>query len=302
MSPETVSFSLYLLAIIGLVLSLVQLGAALDLPPNLREFYDGVRAKRQCTNQLAKGFYSNESGPNTFSYCGSHLHSSGILYIQGRNGALANMDVDCDGLLGGPADDGRCRLALSPDYQNTTAFQSILASYNRGITDLNPYVHSYVVFGNTPGIGTEAWSSYDPTTHGMRPLSLMAVVCPDYRLVYGVWGDTNGNDGQRPMVGEASLSLATYCSGSPINGNSGIDEDAVLYIGFTGEEAVPGPDGADWAATSPDAFQRSLSTLGDRLVQRVQYQNGASSEARPHRTADAARLVVVVFIVVTILL
>jgi hypothetical protein len=32
--------------------------------------------------------------------------------------------------------------------------------------------------------------------------------------VYGIWGDTNGDDGDEAMVGEASISLATACFGS----------------------------------------------------------------------------------------
>ncbi len=323
MLAQTLSFCLRLLRLWGL-LSLVKFGTAVDIPANVRDFYDAVRARGHCTNELANGFYSSDGGPNSisppqphshsrasllttpaFAYCGNYL-GSGMIYIQGRNGALANMDVDCDGVQGGPADDGRCRQALSPDYQNTTAFQSILASYNRNITDLNPYVHSYVVFGNTRSTHPSGWSTFDPTSQGMRPLSLMAVVCPDYRLVYGVWGDTNGDDGSKPMVGEASLSLATVCGGSSVNGNSGIDEDAVLYIGFTGEEAVPGPDGADWAATSPGAFQDSLRSLGDRLVQRVHYvrtgRDGPSSMGRQLETVDAVRMMMAVIIVAGILL
>lgn len=216
------------------------------------------------------------------------------------------MDIDCDGVHGGPADDGRCRPALSPDYQNTTAFQGILASYNRGITELNPYVHSYVVFGNTRDSSrSRPWSTFDPTAHGMRPLSIVAVVCPDYRLVYGVWGDTNGDDGAKPMVGEASLSLASYCGSgtAAINGNSGIDDDGVLYIGFTGEEAVPGPDGADWAATSPGAFQDSLARLGNSLVRRVQYQDITDTGiARRLNPANAVRLVALVMVLVALVM
>jgi hypothetical protein len=46
----------------------------------------------------------------------------------------------------------------------------------------------------------------------------------------------------------------------------GHGEKDVLYIGFTGEGAVPGKTGAAWAATSRDEFSGSIKTLGDQLV------------------------------------
>lgn len=187
------------------------------------------------------------------------------------------MDVDCDGAAGGVADDGRCRAELSPDIQNTTSFREVVAGYNRGIVDLNPYVHSYVVFGNTgDSKGRRGWRSFDPTVHGMRPLSVMAVVCPGYKLVFGIWGDTNGDDGTKPMVGEASLSLATACGGPRISGDSGIDEDSIMFLGFTGNEAVPGPDGADWAAADFNTFERSIEGLGSKLVARIRAEDSGA--------------------------
>jgi hypothetical protein len=216
-----------------------------------------------------------------------------VIYIQGRDGALANLDVDCDGTTppssntSTTANDGRCRADLSPDLQPATSFRDILRGYNKpNVSDLNPYVHPYVVFGNAPGMRhRHGWRVFDPTKYGMRPLSVMAVLCPDKKtLVYGVWGDTNGDDGEKPMVGEASLALGTACGGKRVDGNNGIDEDAVLFLGFTGDEAVPGPDGADWAAKDFDAFERSIEGLGDRLVQRVQSRtvwNGTTETTSP---------------------
>ena len=83
--------------------------------------------------------------------------------------------------------------------------------------------------------------------------------------MYGVWGDTNGNDGP-PLVGEASLSLATACFGHEMNGNNGHEEADVLYIAFKGKDAVPG-DSADWKADNYDDFESSIQDLGDRLVE-----------------------------------
>ncbi|KAK4096984.1 glycoside hydrolase family 75 protein [Parathielavia hyrcaniae] len=279
-----------LLVIMLLTLSLLGAAAARDAPRNVIEFYDAVRAKGQCSLALATGFYSRDRGPNTFSYCGDALSTSGVLYFQGRNGALVNMDIDCDGVTapnnntsGSGANDGRCSRVLSPDLQSTTAFRDAVAAYGKpGVTDLNPYVHPYVVFGNSRrSQHRHGWRAFDPIRYGMRPLSVMAVLCPDRRtLVYGVWGDMNGDDGEKPMVGEASLALATACGGKKVDGNRGVDEHAVLYLGFTGDEAVPGPDGADWAARDFDAFERSIQGLGDRLVQRVQRDGIASGAPR----------------------
>lgn len=39
-----------------------------------------------------------------------------------------------------------------------------------------------------------------------------------------------------------------------------------MYIAFTGDEAVPGRDGAKWSAGSPEEFEDSIKALGDRLV------------------------------------
>ena len=98
---------------------------------------------------LVLSFANREGGKKKdFSYCGTSLPDKNIIYIQGRNGALANMDIDCDGAQGGPADDGRC--GNSDDTQSITSFQWLVEGYGvPGVRDLNPYVHSYVVFGNS---------------------------------------------------------------------------------------------------------------------------------------------------------
>lgn len=48
-----------------LLLSFFVVGAARDAPQNLRDLYDAIRAKRQCSNELATGFYSKSSGSNS---------------------------------------------------------------------------------------------------------------------------------------------------------------------------------------------------------------------------------------------
>lgn len=246
--------------------------------------------------------YVEWESKTAYSYCGDHIDDYNILYIQGRKGALADMDIDCDGAQGGPSDDGRCSYGLSPDLQNTTAFQDIIVQYDVGISDLNTYVHPYVVLGNdapreqkrlwTGKMGTvraegsKNWKTFNPQSYGIEPLSVVAVVCggggpsdsskegeeepgSKRKLVYGIWGDTNGDDGIHPMVGETSLSLATACEGDSMNGDNGYDGTDVLYVAFLGKDAVPGPEGADWTASDFQGFEKSISGLGDRLVQRV---------------------------------
>lgn len=197
-------------------------------------------------------------------YCGDHLEDYEIVYIQGNKGALANMDIDCDGAQDTEYDDGRC--GSSTDTQGQTTFQETVESYDHGISDLDANIHPYVVFGNS---GTKrGWKTFDPEEYGIEPLSVMAVVCGD-KLVYGIWGDTNGDDGEQPMVGEASISVATACFGTDMTGNSGHDDDDVLYIAFVGEDAVPGAGGANWSATDFAAFEKSIEERGNMLVERI---------------------------------
>jgi hypothetical protein len=53
----------------------------------------------------------------------------------------------------------------------------------------------------------------------------------------------------------------------------------VLYIAFTGEEAVPGADGAKWNSKNFTQFQASLETLGKTLIKRIPNSNGNWSHA-----------------------
>lgn len=88
------------------------------------------------------------------------------------------------------------------------------------------------------------------------------------------------------MVGEASLALATLCFGDAMTGNNGHGALDVLYLAFTGPDAVPGADGADWTATSPDAFEASLESLGATLLARI--GGGAPGGATASGTAAAS--------------
>jgi hypothetical protein len=83
------------------------------------------------------------------------------------------------------------------------------------------------------------------------------------------------------MVGEASISLATLCFGTSMNGNNGYSNTDVLYIAFPGSEAVPGANGAAWAADNVSKFESSLQTLGNKLIARI-----GGSSTTPTTTAQ----------------
>ncbi|KAI0175181.1 fungal chitosanase of glycosyl hydrolase group 75-domain-containing protein [Pestalotiopsis sp. NC0098] len=127
------------------------------------------------------------------------------------------------------------------------------------------------------GHGGGGWGglTFDPKKYGIEPLSVMAVVC-DNKMFYGVWGDTQSSD--PPLVGAASLSLATACYGRGVDSDGGHSANDVLYIAFPGHEAVPGRDGAAWKAKTWTNFHESIAALGDKLIQRIP---GSGNWTRP---------------------
>ncbi|KAL2013502.1 hypothetical protein VTN00DRAFT_1027 [Thermoascus crustaceus] len=225
---------------------------ARDIPPNLQHFYDTVKGKT-CSNPIKDGFHDGH-GNSGWSYCGDYK-DNGLIYLAGpsRKQSLGDMDVDCDG-------DDRTAGKCSNDNsgQDQTTFQQIVKGY--GFSDLNANIHGYVVFGNEG-----AKPSFEPKEAGMKPLSIMAVICNN-QLFYGIWGDTNGGTD----TGEASISLATACfPDGNITGDNGHTDHDVLYLGFTGPKAVPGKCGANWKAESFREFEESLAHIGDSLVLKV---------------------------------
>ncbi|OAQ59425.1 fungal chitosanase [Pochonia chlamydosporia 170] len=241
--------------------SIAALASAATVPDNVKKFLDSVRSQGECTNKLQTGLTLSDSESdtdNTYSYCGDR---QGVIYLQGTGGKLADMDVDCDGATVPIDGDTRCN--ASQDTIPETTFKDNVKQF--GIDDLNAYIHSYVVFGNTGS--KEGFVNFNPQEFGMEPLSVMAVVCGD-QMFYGVWGDTNGDDQPRAAIGEASLSLATLCFGNGINGNAGHGEPDVLYIGFTGRDSVADAS-VNWKAGSAQEFQDSLATFGDRLIKNL---------------------------------
>lgn len=101
-----------------------------------------------------------------WSYCGDYKES-GLIYLAGPSvkESLGDMDVDCDGAN---RTAGKC--SNDPSGQSQTAFKDQVQQY--GISDLNANIHGYVVFGNE---GSSP--SFEPESVGMKPLSIMAVVC-----------------------------------------------------------------------------------------------------------------------------
>jgi hypothetical protein len=75
------------------------------------------------------------------------------------------LDIDCDG-----ANNSAGGCGNDPSGQGETAFKDTVQTY--GITDLDANIHPYVVFGNEG-----ASPSFNPQSKGMKPLSVMAVVC-----------------------------------------------------------------------------------------------------------------------------
>jgi chitosanase len=225
-------------------IALVTGATAYNLPNNLKQIYD--KHKGKCSKVLAKGFTNGDAGQGkSFNYCGD---IPGAIFISSSKG-YTNMDIDCDG-----ANNSAGKCANDPSGQGQTAFKSDVKKF--GISDLNANVHPYVVFGNE-----EHSPSFSPQSHGMQPLSVVAVVC-NGQLHYGIWGDTNGG----VSTGEASISLADLCfPNEHLDGDHGHDPNDVLFIGFTSKDAVPGAT-AKWKAKNAKEFEDSIKSIGDRLV------------------------------------
>lgn len=223
-----------------------------EIPSNLQKFYDSVKNAGPCTGQnlLKGGFYDQDTSSNEWAYCQRNTTMGHAMYIKGPGDKLSNMDIDCDGDQ--TKADPRCK--GSRDIQPATTWKEEVKRFN--ITDLNASIHPYVVLGNVGAL------EFDPRKYGIHPLSVVAVVCGG-QLLYGVWGDINGND-RNPLVGEASLALATACFGEKMTADNGHDASDVLYLAFSGAHAVP--HRAKWAAKSYEEFERSISSLGDALV------------------------------------
>ncbi|KAF7533015.1 hypothetical protein G7054_g7435 [Neopestalotiopsis clavispora] len=236
---------------------------ALDVPANVKTFYNNAKAQGQCQKPIKTELYSYNGGPPDWSYCGDHKDDWGIIYIQGKNGLFANMDIDCDGVSRQP-NSGRC--GVNPTDQGVTAMRDTIRGYAiTGLTDLDTYVHPYVVFGNS---GTNPHNvPFEPRDVGVLPLSIMLITC-------GIWGDTNGGERDASYVGEASLAAGELTFGNAVNGTVSHEPNDVLYIAFTGSTAVPGRGGAAWAATTKENFAASIYQQCLNVAARIQPSAG----------------------------
>lgn len=97
---------------------------------------------------------------------------------------------------------------------------------------------------------------------------------------YGIWGDYS--QPPRPWVGQVSPAMESLCHGSedPRLPADKAEKEGVLIVAFNGQEAIPGPMGANWDAKTPDEFSNSLHILGDTLMKRI-YERSRFSSASP---------------------
>ncbi|KAI5791884.1 fungal chitosanase of glycosyl hydrolase group 75-domain-containing protein [Geopyxis carbonaria] len=260
------------------LLSLAACVAAYDIPAGLQTYYDGVKAGGCSSFVEGRGDLNDGHGQSGYGFC---TDTAGVVYISGKND-LADMDVDCDG-------SANCG-GESQDYQPQTAFDSELQEGGYGIDSLDAGDIPFVVLG-TCDVGIDSLSGGP-----IKPLSIVAVVCGG-QLLYGVFGDTNGCDNDN-VTGEASISLAQMCfPNEGIDGDHAHDAHDVLYMAFTGDDAVPGANGADWTAKDPVKFMDSIKALGDKLVAGVvggstttsSGNSNSVSETAPSATATATK-------------
>ncbi|GMF75065.1 unnamed protein product [Aspergillus oryzae] len=214
-----------------LAVALVTGATAYDLPDNLKQIYE--KHKGKCSKVYQKGFTNGgHSDGKSFEYCGD-IEGAIFMHSSAKGGQYTNMDVDCDG-----ANNSAGKCSNDPSGQGVTAFKDEVKKF--GIPDLDANLHPYIVFGNE-----EHSPQFKPQKYGMEPLSVMAVVC-------------NGK--------LASLSMAELCfPEEKPDGDHGHDDNDVLYIGFTGKDAVPGKS-ANWKAKKTEDFEDSIKSIGDKLV------------------------------------
>lgn len=125
--PQTITLAnRHLLFLLTLLAYITFPTTALKIPPKLQTLYTSLlNPNNTCTFPLASDFYSSSHSDPTLVYCGDHLPDSAIIYLQGVNGQLADMDVDCDGEQQHrhhhKTKDKRC--GRSEDTQGQTAFK-----------------------------------------------------------------------------------------------------------------------------------------------------------------------------------
>ncbi|KIM76821.1 glycoside hydrolase family 75 protein [Piloderma croceum F 1598] len=226
-----------------------------SIPGNIQKLYNAVK-HGGCQHYIHNNHtLSDGEGNRGFGFC-TDYEDQGFIYLAGP-GELGDMDVDCD---------GKESCSHDGDHQSGTAFDSILSRGRYGISKLDPLIHSYSVLG-TCHVPVDK-----PSGGPVPPLSTVAVVCNN-QLFYSVFGDTNGCD-DADFTGEASYALANLCfPGHGLNGDKGYTGHNILYIAFMADDAVPGPDGADWQAKDRNTFETSLAKFGGKLVSSIKVKS-----------------------------
>ncbi|KAJ5481178.1 Endo-chitosanase B, partial [Penicillium diatomitis] len=248
---------------------------AYELPSHLKELYQQHEGGK-FNNILQSGFSDGESGKADIADCGD-THDAIFLHTQSGNGAYTDMDIDCDGV-----DNSAGACSNDPSGQGQTAFQDEVKKL--GISDLNANVHPYVVFGKRNGRDLQ-WRVGESMALQIYTLITIPSSLTSVSLKhYGIWGETNGGD----LVGESSLSMAKLCFPEEhLNRDRGHDIKDVMYIGFSGKNAVPRKS-ANWHALDGQAFEKSLKAIGDSPVAKFSASLEDSSTPTPGNGSKSA--------------
>ncbi|KAL4763780.1 glycoside hydrolase family 75 protein [Aspergillus foveolatus] len=164
----------------------------------------------------------------------STIHSDWASFAEGAAFVFkADMDTDCDGV--------NYRCDGNADGRPLTNWGALSA-----------FEVPYIVI-------PQAFLEANPTA--IPGQNVAAVICNN-KMFYAVLGDTNGNKPQ--VTGEASWLLARSCfPENNLNGNRGHDEADVIYILFTGPEAVFPPSAINEHYITD--FDK-LRSMGNRLT------------------------------------
>ncbi|KAJ5151572.1 hypothetical protein N7492_009867 [Penicillium capsulatum] len=199
-------------------------------PPNTNISIHKPDPSGKCNKKLTGGFSDGVDGARGFAYCGD-IDEAIYLHGLGNGGQYDSMDIDCDGRNSKGSDCG-----ADETGQDETAFKGQLSQF--GIDDLDANVHPYVVI--SPGIQT-----------ALLVLSALRNL---------------GRHQRRGFHGRSIHLLAQLCYPEyNINGDNGHGDDDVLYLGFTGKDAVP-DSSANWKTGDRNAFEESIKELDDKLV------------------------------------
>ncbi|KAA1477017.1 Chitosanase-domain-containing protein [Dentipellis sp. KUC8613] len=210
--------------------------AASDISSNAEFLLSAATASKKAGKNVVATFPAQVGDKNNVDILGDWLKLDGVSAYH----FIADMDVDCDGV------DFKC--AGNPDGQSETSFGALNAAQ----------VPFYVL----PLKFTDAHKD-------IKPNSLGAIVC-NKKIVYGIYGDQNGDDPQ--VIGEASIVLAQACfPDDKLSGDNGHTPLDVLYIVFGSQV----PKGVGKTTIDVDA----LKTLGDQqtsLLVKALGGNGAA--------------------------